>query len=112
MGTTSAFQFQTGAIKRGETCVIYVAWMLFQFQTGAIKSHGVSFPRVPFLRFNSKLVRLKVLSDPNTQTMIERGFNSKLVRLKVYVNASTDLIMNSFNSKLVRLKVVSDLRLR
>ena len=56
-------------------------------------------------RFNSKLVRLKVLDGRLRLGRRIPGFNSKLVRLKVQVMALEGWLATCFNSKLVRLKV-------
>ena len=53
----------------------------FQFQTGAIKRIETQTDAALAARFNSKLVRLKVLLLPPCVLAILR-FNSKLVRLK------------------------------
>ena len=58
----SKFQFQIGAIK-SLSKVSSSAWLTkFQFQIGAIKSFATCFEMTAMnlLRFNSKLVRLKV----------------------------------------------------
>ena len=56
------FQFQTGAIKSKKKTEAATALKEFQFQTGAIKSRCGYISRLPDNhRFNSKLVRLKVL---------------------------------------------------
>ena len=54
---------------------------MFQFHTGSIKSIGFDASGDPEERFNSILVRLKVLI-PNRKQVRRTGFNSILVRLK------------------------------
>ena len=57
------FQFQTGAIKRLQLVSPVLQQQLFQFQTGAIKSSHRQFGSMRMPGFNSKLVRLKVLTE-------------------------------------------------
>ena len=54
------FQFQTGSIKRSQYPLVVLPTGTFQFQTGSIKSFSHIEQTYEKLRFNSKLVRLKV----------------------------------------------------
>ena len=56
---------------------------VFRFQTGSIKSKVTGYAPATILRFDSKLVRLKV-KITTCQRQILFSFDSKLVRLKVY----------------------------
>ena len=99
------FQFQTGSIKRHHHAHPLQLSTPFQFQTGSIKR--VSCRRLRHLaciRFNSKLVRLKVASFAIFLLGFKNRFNSKLVRLKVFFGRNITSCISSFNSKLVRLK--------
>ena len=76
------FQFQTGAIRSDIDQGIYGGLRGFQFQTGSIKRVMIfRLPQVNGAGFNSKLVRLKVLSE-HDKKIGSACFNSKLVRLK------------------------------
>ena len=102
----SPFQFQTGAIKSAGRFLSSVRRAVpFQFQTGAIKSlPWLSQQFSLWLRFNSKLVRLKVRTCCSPGRCLPR-FNSKLVRLKEPSRLRKSCsAQNGFNSKLVRLK--------
>ncbi len=80
--TNNKFQFQNGTIKSGFSIPATGTLLLFQFQNGTIKSVPVKLAtRIEVLRFNSKMVRLKVHSLIIPKTIFI-CFNSKMVRLK------------------------------
>ena len=100
------FRFQTGAIKSQRGTEVYNDLAEFRFQTGAIKSKLFQSYAIEMLkRFDSKLVRLKVVSDKSMETQATLRFDSKLVRLKVDKQVLIEKTRQSFDSKLVRLKV-------
>ena len=122
-----SFNSKLVRLKDGEMCPHWPGDEYeFQFQTGAIKRNADVDNPVKIARFNSKLVRLKVLgalslracalfqfqtgaikSDAPLPASNPRkaSFNSKLVRLKAGRGVALDVHSNTgFNSKLVRLK--------
>ena len=53
------FRFQTGSIKRVHQAFCSHQTQTFRFQTGSIKRRSEQTPPALYLRFDSKLVRLK-----------------------------------------------------
>ena len=80
-----------------------IRYFMFQFQTGSIKSISLTFPYRRKLRFNSKLVRLKVADDIYT-TGATMTFQFQTGSIKRSSKNSESVKSSSFNSKLVRLK--------
>ena len=75
------FQFHNGSIKSGLPNRYLEAKYVFQFHNGSIKSTPGRVPKCELLRFNSTMVRLKVVLTPKIIAKI-KGFNSTMVRLK------------------------------
>mgnify|MGYP006943682986 CR=1 FL=1 len=61
------FQFHNGSIKRDKNKGATPMSNTFQFHNGSIKSLDIANNRIVFKDFNSTMVRLKGLTDENTE---------------------------------------------
>ena len=75
------FRFQNGSIKSVREASVEIDYLQFRFQNGSIKSQYLIIDVAFVVRFDSKMVRLKV-RHTRWVSSLRRCFDSKMVRLK------------------------------